>query len=223
MFGALSQNQYRLRFVERGHPDRTRLERHIHATYARAYDANVTDFMPVLIALETAEGELHGVMGLRGADCEPLLLEHYLDEPIESVLGKRLQRKISRGRIVELGNLAAGSPGAARILVMALNAYLQGAGFQWVTFTAVPTLKNVFRRLGLDLLELAPADPARLGERAKEWGRYYDSHPTVMAGDIRYGFNRLNTLLKQEQVQTLLGQLWFQALTQGRQCLRRCA
>jgi hypothetical protein len=223
MFSRLQKINYRLRFVERDDPGRARMEQHIHDVYAQAYEADVKDFMPVLIALEDPDGALHGVMGLRSAGCEPLLLEHYLDHPIERVISTRSGRIVARDKIVELGNLAAGSPGAARVLVMALSAYLQGADFEWVSFTAVPTLRNVFRRLDLRLIELARANPSRLGASVRDWGRYYESNPVVVAGDVRYGFSRLNTLIEQEQAQSLLGQLWYQALAQGRQCVRRCA
>lgn len=216
MFGRIApQTPYRIRFVDRNHVDRSRLEDHIHATYARAYGADITDFMPTLIALESGDGDLHAVLGLRAAGSEPLFLEAYLDRPIERTIAMHHGGHVERARVVELGNLAAGSPGSARLLVMALNAYLQGAGFEWVCFTAVPALRNVFRRLDLGLLELAPADPQRLGVGARQWGRYYDTHPTVVAGDVRYGFRRLEALMTGEYIQSMIWGLWRQALLLG--------
>lgn len=220
MFSNIQQSSFQLHFIERGDPDRSDIEEHIHATYARAYKADIKNFMPLLIALKSNDSQLCGAMGLRSAQQEPLLLEHYLDQPIEQTIASQAKRVVSRARVVELGNLAAGSPGTARMLVMALNAYLQGANFEWVTFTAIPTLKNVFQRLDLRLIELGPADANRLGKENAEWGTYYQHKPSVMAGDIRYGFERLNRMMQQERIQQLLGGLWQQALQQGHMVAR---
>lgn len=205
-----------LQFVGPEDAGRTHLEHHIHATYAQVYGANVKEFMPTLVVLQSANGNLLGVMGLRAADHGPLFLEAYLDHPVEQAIALHSGGRVERKQIVELGNLAAGSPGAARLLVMALNAFLQGAGFEWVCFTAVPALKNAFRRLDLGLLELAPADPRRLGPAARDWGSYYEGRPTVVAGNVPYGFGRLDTLMNGEYVQSLLSDLWRQALSMGR-------
>ena len=179
--------------------------------------------MPTLIALEAADGGLLGVMGVRAANEEPLFLEHYFDLPIEEVIAPHATTQPSRDCIIELGNPAAGSPGAARILIMALSAYLQGASFKWVVFTAAPSLRNAFTRPGLDLTPLGPASGSRLGARQRAWGSYYAHRPQVMAGDIHYGFERLNTLMACEPVQYLHGHLWRQALHQGRCEQRWCA
>lgn len=219
----IQHSRYQLHFVERGDPGRRSLEQHIHATYANAYSADIKDFMPTLISLESAGGELLGAMGIRTADKEPLLLEQYFDRPIEEIIQTQTKRPASRTHIIELGNLAAGSPGAARILIMALNAYLQGAGFDWVVFTAVPSLRNAFSRIGLDLVDLGQADGARLGARQSDWGTYYEHKPSVMAGDVHYGFGRLTTLMKGEQIQHLCGHLWRHALYQGRSSRSLCA
>jgi hypothetical protein len=52
----------------------------------------------------------------------------------------------------------------------------------------------MFRRLGLDIIELAPADALRLPDAGAGWGRYYDNDPIVCAGGISSGlacFERL--------------------------------
>ena len=59
-----------------------------------------------------------------------------------------------------------------------------------MVFTATRELISIFNRLGLPLLALAPADPARLGEAASTWGRYYDTQPVVVAGRIRMALER---------------------------------
>ena len=53
-----------------------------------------------------------------------------------------------------------------------------------VGFTGTPALINSFRRLGIALHRLAPADPARLGVDRDEWGSYYDAGPQVMVAEV---------------------------------------
>ena len=87
-------------------------------------------------------------------------LEQYLEQPIEKVLSVKINyeaSEISRNTIVEVGNLAAHHAGGTRWLIIALTAYLQGAGYDWVAFTSVPSLRNSFRKLGLKLFSLGPA------------------------------------------------------------------
>ena len=59
-----------------------------------------------------------------------------------------------------------------------------------MVFTATRELIGIFRKLGLPLLALAPADPARLPEPVDDWGSYYESNPIVVAGRIRLGLER---------------------------------
>ena len=62
--------------------------------------------------------------------------------------------------------------------------------YEWVVFTATRELIGIFRKLGLSLLELAPADPGRLPEPADDWGSYYDSEPIVVAGRVRLALEK---------------------------------
>jgi hypothetical protein len=101
---------------------------------------------------------LLGVVGLRSASHAPLFLERYLSQSIETLIASRHPRHApSRGQIIEAGNLAAGNPGTARLLIVALTNLL-------VAFTGIPGLLNSFRRLGLTPLPLAPATPQSMGD-----------------------------------------------------------
>ena len=103
--------------------------------------------------------------------------------------------------MVEVGNLAALAPGAARVLIIALTHYLAAQGFTWVVFTGTAMLLNSFQRLALSPVDLGVADPARLGEQQAEWGSYYATRPRVMAGYITEGLAQLH----QRQVFQRLG------------------
>lgn len=168
------------------------LEAFIRERFAELHGARVRHFMPCLLGLEDGDGQLLGAVGLRCAGSGPLFLERYLAQPAESVIATQHGKAApDRQQIVEVGNLAAKSPGAARLLIVALTDLLVALGFRWVTFTGTAALLNSFQRLGLSPLPLGPADPQCVGDELTDWGSYYDNQPQVMAGDIYAGHQRL--------------------------------
>ena len=129
---------------------------------------------------------------VRSAHGAPLFLERYLSSPAEQVIAEQqVGPAPQRRELVEVGNLAAGSPGAARLLIVALTDLLVALGYRWVTFTGTLALLNSFQRLGLTPIALGPANPQCLGDEQADWGTYYDNQPQVMAGDIYAGHQRL--------------------------------
>lgn len=164
--------------------ERRRLERLVRRRFAAEHDARVGHFLPRLFGLWQADIPLAAV-GMRAAAGGPLFQEHYLDNSAETFLSDRLGRVTSRDEIAEIGNLASQRPGLQRALYLHLVDQLAAEGIVWLLFTATPEVHNGIRRLGLDLHPLMPADPTRLGAGQAEWGRYYDRHPWVMAGDLR--------------------------------------
>lgn len=167
------------------------VEAFIHECFAARYGARVRHFMPTLLQLEDDTGTRHGAVGVRGAALESLFLERYLDRPVEEEIARRSGIVPDRERIVEVGNLAALGAGHARLLIVALTSLLVAQGYDWVVFTGTPEVLNSFSRLDLGPLPLGEADPARMGDELADWGSYYDSHPKVMAGNIRCGHERL--------------------------------
>nr|WP_298139048.1 thermostable hemolysin [uncultured Pseudomonas sp.] len=171
---------------------RSGLEAFIRERFAELHGARVRHFMPCLLGLEDTEGQLLGAVGLRCAAGGPLFLERYLSRPAETVIAEQHGKAApDRQQIVEVGNLAAKSPGAARLLIVALTDLLVAMGFRWVTFTGTAALLNSFQRLGLSPLPLGPADQTCMGDELADWGSYYDNQPQVMAGDIYAGHQRL--------------------------------
>ena len=160
----------------------------IRDRFAAHYQANVRHFMPCLFGLEADDGSLHGAVGCRSAATQALFLEHYLDEPIEDLIAARVGTTMDRTDVVEVGNLAARGAGMSRLLIVALTRLLATEGVRWVGFTGTPALINSFRRLGIALHGLAPADPRRLGvdrdQWRAEWGSYYDAGPQVMVAEV---------------------------------------
>jgi len=164
-------------------------EQFIRTIFEQRYGARVSVFAPRLLMLEQA-GRTVAVAGWRGADAEPLFLESYLDTPIETALHTLTGQTLHREQIVEVGNLASEKAGGSLQVILHLARQFVEAGYEWVVFTATRELVGIFAKLGLPLLALAKADPARLGSAAADWGSYYESSPVVVAGRIRLALER---------------------------------
>lgn len=170
--------------IDRTHPRRDEVEAFIQRIYADRFEAHPTSLMPQLLAFRDGDGALLAAVGLRSAAEGDLFVERYLGAPVETELARRLGVRPRRGEIVELGNFAAQSPGAARALILALIPLLRAAGMRWTLFAATRQLRNAFARLGLDPRFLCRAERRALGEEAALWGRYYETDPEVLFGDL---------------------------------------
>ena len=172
--------------------DRVEVESFIAETFALAYGANVCSFMPRLLAVCRKDGDLLAAFGVRSAKREKLFLENYFDRPVEHVIEEKTGMSLDRGKIVEIGNLAAIYPGGVRWMIVALTVMLYEEGYEWVVFTGTSALRNGFNKLGLHPIEICPARIGALDAGEQErWGTYYDNKPTVMFGNIRQGFQAM--------------------------------
>lgn len=174
--------------VDRYHPLRQDLEAFIAKVYRQRYQANLSFFLDVLIGFRNAEGQWVAAVGFTPLAHRGAFAEQYLDRSIERLVGtveaeKLTAERVSRWDLVEVGNLAAESPGMARRIIREMTRYLYRRRFRWVIFTATQSLKNAFQRLGLEPIALQAADPSRLGRTANQWGSYYSTSPEVMYGD----------------------------------------
>ncbi len=161
---------------------RAEVEAFIHEVFKRAYGANVTHFMPTLIALRDQGGVLMAAFGMRDASTGPLFLEHYLDAPIEQVISNGLGQNIQRHEITEIGNLAVANPRNAGILIAHVIQQSLDMGVKWCVATAHHSLQNGLIKGGRDVYPLALADKSRLSvEEQAQWGTYYENQPQVVA------------------------------------------
>jgi hypothetical protein len=94
-------------------------------------------------------------------------------------------KTVPREQIVEIGCLAADHPAAMMHLWLEAAEKLNNGNLV-ATATLTLPLQKMFRRIGIPLLELATADPAKV-HRAVEWGSYYAKAPAVFAGDVASG------------------------------------
>lgn len=164
--------------------ERHALERLIRRRFADDHGAAISHFLPRLFGLWQGAVPL-AVVGVGHASEGSLFQERYLDSPAEVFLSAHLGQPVPRDALAEIGNLATRRHGLQGRLFVHLIDQLVAEGLGWVLFTATPAVANGLARLGIALVPLMPADPARLGEAQADWGRYYTHHPQVMAGNLR--------------------------------------
>lgn len=182
--------------AEAAHPRREAFEQFIEARFDAAYGARVPVHYPVLMGLSAADGTVLAVAGVRFPEVETLFLETYLDGPVEQLVAGAFERPVSRESVVEIGSLAATTPGASLELFGALACWLAAVcGRRYAVATARPELTRLLQRAGFGMRTLGAADPARLGPASSAWGRYYDQRPQVFAGEI--GMSRALPELRQ--------------------------
>ena len=166
------------------HPGRRRVEKYIADIYSKHYKANINDFHPLLITIERPNGNIIAALGIRFADHQKLFAEEYSHENIENLFTENLKVDSNRKQTIEIGNLASSHNGYAKFLFVAMTKILFDWHFQWITFTAVPAVINVFRKLKLNPVEVCSAHISNLKHSSSDWGEYYQHSPKVMLGDI---------------------------------------
>lgn len=168
--------------VEQGASCRPEVEAFIAAVFKQIYGAELTQFMPQLVALRDANGVLMAAFGLHNAAQGRLFLEQYIDEPIEQLMSRQLGRDIAREEITYFGNLAVANPRNAGVLIAHVIQHSLSMNLPWGVATAHHSLQNGLIKGGRDLYPLAAANPDRLDaqERAK-WGSYYKHTPQIVA------------------------------------------
>lgn len=192
------QEPITLHVVPPAHGMRPAVEGFIHEVFARAYGADVRQFHPTLLGLRAGPA-LRAAVGFRDGGDRPLFSEHYLPRAAHRMIAASTGAPVDAGALVEVGNLALAGMGDARWVIAAVTVLLHELGYRWVLFTAVKSLVNAFRRLGLNPIPLAAADPARLPGGGGAWGRYYQARPVVCAGDIAAGYHKLRRHVSAQQ------------------------
>lgn len=161
---------------------RSEVEAFIHAVFKVSYGANITEFMPTLVALRDANGVLMAAFGMRAAAEEKLFLEQYINEPIEQLISEKVGKAITRDDITCIGNLAVSNSRNAGVLIAHIIQHSLSIGIKWCVATAHHSLQNGLIKGGRDVYPLHLADKACLSaEEQVAWGSYYDQAPQVVA------------------------------------------
>jgi hypothetical protein len=169
--------------------DRQAVEDFIIGVYAKTYGARIGVHYDTLMSVRDESGTILAALGFRNAGQETLFLEQYLGAPIDHILD------VPRHRITEIGNLASAGGGASVFLFAALSAYLHGRGQTHAVVTGTDFIERRLRTLGLNPRRLAKADPELLLRKDEIWGRYYETQPHVLAGDVVHGYKKLQSEL----------------------------
>lgn len=180
-----------LRVIDRQHPERSKVEEHIAQRYEKAFHAQLSEFMPVLLAVYGEHDELLSACGFRVASEEPLFLEQYLTKPADELMSDVFQLPVSRHSLIEIGQLASFSQGSAPQHFFLLSQYLLEQGYQWCIFTATDPLHAMMHRLGLTPIQLSLASADHVPNAEKIWGSYYQHQPRVCGGQLLAGYQQL--------------------------------
>lgn len=176
-------------------PERARAEAFIADVYRRSYGAKIRVTYPTLMSVRNEDGHILAAVGFRRASEEPLFLEQYTREPIESVASRLYGRSVRRDQIAEIGNLASEGRGASVFLFAAIASYLLRQGIGYATVTGTRQLHRRFATMGLDPHVVCAASLSALKEKQGDWGTYYDTEPRVLVGSLEYSMDRLNRTL----------------------------
>ena len=155
-------------------PFRVQLEQVVKASFARAYGANIKQFMPVLCQLSIAADSC--TLGLRAAT-QSLFIEQYLPEPIEYFVD------VPREDIYELGNLCSTNRKATLAHFVLMNEALYQIGAKRLVFCATAKVRALLKMLGVNCTEIALANSQALDNPA-DWGTYYENKPTLCVVDL---------------------------------------
>ena len=181
---SVRQCQFKISAYLPEHPDRSRVEQYISDVFKNHYDAQVHDFHPLLITIENSLGDIIAALGMRFADYQRLFAEEYSHKQIDHLFTESFKVAGDRKHTIEIGNLASSHSGYAKFLFVAMTRILAEWQFQWLTFTAVPAVINVFKKLKLNPVEVCRAHLRDLKIGSSDWGDYYQHNPRVMLGDI---------------------------------------
>jgi hypothetical protein len=176
--------------IDAGHPQRKKVETFIAQRFLEVHGAQITVFMPQLLALFDDQGDVRAAVGMRDASLERLFLEYYLDTSVEQTIAEKADTGgfiAARERIVEIGNLASIDRRASRNLFKLLAHRLSADDYQWAVFTGCSSLQRMFATLGIETVCLGRALQSRLPGDQQTWGGYYEDNPHVVAGRVGHG------------------------------------
>ena len=180
---------FHLRLVEPEGRRRLETQEFIAQAYHRVFRANLQSFYPSLIALHGESPLLCGAAGARYADGQELFLEQYLQSPVERLIENGARAPVQRSSVVEIGSFSVRRPALTYPFISMIGGWLQTYGVEWLVFSLTGTLRHLFTRAGVELLDLGPAQSSRLAQSDNDWGSYYQHDPRVMAARLTSGLD----------------------------------
>ncbi|MCP3849789.1 MAG: thermostable hemolysin [Gammaproteobacteria bacterium] len=200
---------HELELTQKAKMERHLTESFIHDIFHLYYRADIQHFLPFLLKINNNKTQIIAALGFRPAYDAALFLERYLQKPIEQVLSGTYKQPIDRKDVVEIGNFAIGERGAARTLIVALTGFLFAAQYKWCAFSISTPLINSFRKMGIELETLAPANNDFMSQYEKDsWGKYYEQKPLVMSCCVKQAYQ---VLVEYVDEKNSLNDIWMNA------------
>jgi hypothetical protein len=172
---------------------RTEVENYIAQHFNHEYGAQICSFLPTIMTMR-CRSKYSAAVGLRSAAQSVLFLEQYLDIPVEKAIEKHTQKVVHRNKIIEIGNLVATQKGTSYLMFILVAAALIQTDNKWMVFTATGQVARILHRLNFKTITLCEANQTRLNpqDKTKQWGKYYNSRPQVLAGDLTQAFDLIH-------------------------------
>lgn len=158
---AAHDGELRFFLVEHGRRNRALAETYIARQCAKASNTRVAAFTPRLFTLREAGGSVCGSFGFRSAQGR-LLVEQFLDHPIEHYIGACWGSKVERQGIVEADHLCSSPPALTNALLTTLVERARHESFRWLVLSATPELLDAFRRIRRNVLAIDIVSSASL-------------------------------------------------------------
>ena len=163
--------------------ERVSVESFISDKYKEIHNASLSEFFSTLFAGYT-ENKMQVAIGIENLNGKDAFLEQYLETPVELSLEKIIQSKVSRDKLVEIGNLASLNMENAKLMVAFLVFYLSRQKIEWAVCTGTVAVRYVLQQMGLHFHVIDKANPNALGAAQKQWGNYYQQKPLVLAINV---------------------------------------
>lgn len=171
---------------------RNRVEEFLSSGFEKIFSAKTKSYMPLILETSDDVNNTTACVGIRRLEEESAFLECYLEGEIEDCLSNKLNKKIERNKVIEIGSIVSKEFGAGGWLIIAATAWLKGSGYDWAALTATDDLKKAIGKLGIELIDLVEAKPEALSvEERSNWGSYYEHNPVVYVADINEAYSQV--------------------------------
>ncbi len=184
------KNKYKIQLVSTASNSRVDVENFIRVSYKKHFSAHLRTFFPLILAItKISDGSIIGALGLRYADEEALFSECYLKQTIENLIQINESKKVSRNKILEMGNLVVRDSSDIKIILPIFSQYIKSLDIDWAVYTLTAPIKVYFEKFSVKLIHLQIATLEAVNGAATDWGNYYKFKPAVYYSSVQKNMN----------------------------------
>ncbi|WP_407841994.1 thermostable hemolysin (plasmid) [Streptomyces sp. DSM 116496] len=174
----------RITLSERGTPDWLVAADLAQKVFAKQYQASIApdpdSFLAFFEDNDDGTEEALACAGITYAEGSDILLESYLDAPVEEVISADVDAPVKRSQVMQVGNISSVRATAGAEIIKSIPLVMACLGRPYAVMTMTHRLAALMQRLGVVFHPLADASPDRLStEEAATWGSYYETRPMV--------------------------------------------